>query len=235
MRAKHCWLLLGSALAGLFLTATVNAQATVECISHNYEYEECHAPLKKSATLAATKLGASCDLTVLGVDDDSGFLHFDNALREALEAQDAAAVAALASFPLRLNLGDGSHATLRDTAAFRQRGASLLPPLRRAVDATQPGEVFCNDNGVMYGNGEIWANPVGSGSEAPFRITTINLPRSAAPQAAPAAAKLAGARLSCATSKFRIEIESMSDGKPLYRSWNLPHAAHDVHAFGTGS
>lgn len=200
MRAKHCWLLLGSALAGLFLTVTVNAQATVEGISHNYEYEECHAPLKKSAMLAATKLGGSCDLTVLGVDDDSGFLRFDNALREALEAQDAAAVAALASFPLRLNLGDGSHVTLRDAVAFRQREASLLPPLRRAVDAAQPSELFCNDNGVMYGDGEIWANPVGSGSAAPFRITAINLPKGAALQGAPAAARLADATLSCSTS-----------------------------------
>lgn len=177
---------------------------------------------------ATARLGESCDLSVLGAKDSSGFLHFDNALREALEARDAGAVAALISFPLQLNLAGGGHETVRDAAAFQRQSGALLPVLRKAVMAQQPGELFCNMNGVMYDNGTIWANPVGSGIAAPFLITSVNLPKGVSLQAAATPATAAAARkpeLACKTDKFRIEIESMGDGKPLYRAWNLPHAA----------
>lgn len=177
---------------------------------------------------AAARLGASCDLSVLGTNDASGFQHFDNALREALEARDAGAVAALIAFPLRLNLAGGGHESVRDAAAFQQQSGTLLPVLRKAVMAQPPGELFCNADGVMYDNGTIWANLVGSGIAAPFRITSVNLPQGVALRAAAAPAPQGAGRkpeLACKTDKFRIEIDTLGDGKPLYRAWNLPHAA----------
>lgn len=177
---------------------------------------------------AATRLGESCDLSVLGASDSGGFLHFDNALRKALEARDAGAVGTLISFPLQLNLVGGGQETLRDAAAFQRLSGVLLPVLRKAVMAQQPGQLFCNMDGVMYNNGTVWANPVGSGIAAPFRITSMNLPKHVSLHAASVPATATTGRKSelvCTTDRFRIEIESMGDDKPLYRAWNLPHAA----------
>lgn len=175
---------------------------------------------------AAARLGESCDLSVLGVGSSSGFLHFDNALREALQARDADAAAALISFPLPLNLAAGGHQTLRDAAAFRLQSGMLLPVLHKAVMSQPPVELFCNMNGVMYDNGAVWVNRVGSGIGAPFLITSVNLPKGVSlPAAAAQPAQARKPELACKTDKFRIEIESMGDGKPLYRAWNLPHAS----------
>lgn len=183
-----------------------------------------------TAASAAARLGASCDLAVLGASDSSGFLRFDNALREALEARNAGAVAALVSFPLQVNLASGGHQTLRDATAFRQQAAALLPVLRKAVMPQQPGQLFCNADGVMYADGTVWANPVGSGGAAPFRITSMNLPKGVSLGAAGTPVAARKPELACSTEKFRIEIEAMGDGKPLYRAWNLPHAASAVPA-----
>lgn len=178
------------------------------------------ALLVPMAATAATKLGDSCDLSVLGAHDSGAFLHFDNSLREALAAGDAGAVAALVSYPLRVNLAGGGRAEVRDAAAFRQHASALMPALRKAVDAQQPGGLFCNADGVMYDNGVVWVNAVGSGVAAPYRITALevaSLGAAAAPAAGPKAL------LACATGKFRIEIEDVGGGTPRYRSWNLPH------------
>lgn len=46
-------------LAAFWLPATASAQATVECISHNYQYNECYAPLD-APTLVYQNSHASC-------------------------------------------------------------------------------------------------------------------------------------------------------------------------------
>lgn len=173
---------------------------------------------------AAARLGESCDLSVLGAKDSSGFLHFDNALRAALEARDAGAVAALVSFPLRVNLAGGGHQTLRDAAAFRQQSASLLPVLLTAVTARPTAALFCNANGVMYANGTIWASPVGSGSAAPFRIIALNLPAGmslhTANAPAVAAAPAHGFAVDITLSpKAAQRLQTAHEGITVWASW----------------
>jgi hypothetical protein len=200
--------------------------------------------LLSSSAFAETRLGDSCDLSILGVRDNTDFMHFDNALREAVQARDAAALSRLVQFPLRLNYQNGSHVAVSNATALQDRLATTWPILHKAVIGQQPGELFCNAEGVMYGDGEIWAGPTG-GVAAPFRITSISLPDSAA-VAVPAQAKPAEAnvQLACNTDRFHIVIDGNGDDASRYRSWNKPHAAPDKPAMelagkangeGTGS
>lgn len=178
-----------------------------------------------SAT-AQTRLGDSCDLAVLGVRNDANFMRFDNALREAVEGRNAQALAGMLQFPLALNTG-GRRATIANPAAWQERftgpfAAALWPLLHKAVIGQQPGALFCNAEGVMYGNGEVWATPVGQG----FRVSAINLPAAAPGGDAAKPTVLLG----CSTDKFRIVIDAMGEGAARYRSWNQPHAAPDTPA-----
>ena len=133
---------------------------------------------------ASTRLGESCDLAALGARDAAGFMRFDRALRDAVQGSDAQALDALLQFPLALNRG-ASRTTIADAAAWRkQLDAAWWPVLQRAVAGQQPQALFCNADGVMYGDGAIWANPAGTA----LRISAINLPRQAATSDAHAAA-----------------------------------------------
>lgn len=176
---------------------------------------------------AASRLGESCDLAALGVNDTTGFYRFDNALREAVTARDAAALAPLADYPVRLNYSDGGHVEVYDAADLRDRYASgLWPILQQAVIGQQPGDLFCNAQGVMYGDGAVWASP--AGRSGAFRISAFNLPGHAPAEGRPTTAaptRAAGGSkvlLECDTNKFHIVIDAGADEQPRYRSWNQP-------------
>lgn len=180
------------------------------------------AALMSASAFAGSRLGDGCDLSVLGVQNETEFMHFDNAVREAVTAKDAAALAKLAQFPLRLG-----KASVNSAAALQSRLADAWPALQKAVNAKQPGELFCNGEGVMYGDGEIWANP-GSGLAAPFRITSLNLPQQhAATQAVASGGKV---QLACGTDHFQIVVDEQANDTSRYRSWNKPHTAPDAPA-----
>jgi len=187
-----------------------------------------------TSAMAETRLGDSCDLSVLGVHDNANFYHFDNALREAVTSRNAAALAALVQYPIRLNYKNGAHAGIDDAATLQGHAAALWPILQTAVIGQQPGELFCNADGVMYGDGAVWVNPENDGQR--FRISALNLPvdapaRNASTGAAAAhPAKAGKTMLTCDTNKFHIVIDAAADQQPRYRSWNRPHLPPDAPA-----
>lgn len=177
---------------------------------------------------ADTRLGESCDLAVLGVKDKSEFLDFDAALRAAIERRDASALAPLVQFPLRLNHADGKHASLESAAALSSRFDQAFGPAVRATVAGQKVDaLFCNADGVMYGDGAVWVNRVDAGRGPQFRVTAVNVPGDSSAQGAPAAD--AKPLLACSTDRFHIVIDGTS-ASPRYRSWNKPHAPPEPHA-----
>lgn len=184
--------------------------------------------------IADTRLGDSCDLSVLGLTNKDDFLRFDRSLRSALEKRDAAALALVVDLPLTLNYADGSHVSLNDAATLQLRFDEAFPPaLRKIVLAQKPEALFCKYDGLMYGNGELWANLVGDSKAQRLRVVAVNLPDSAADKQKPGARKV---QLACDTDKFHVVIDG-SDDAPRYRSWNKPHAPPDKPAMeliGTG-
>lgn len=198
------------------------------------------AALLATPASAATRLGDGCDLGVVGVRDDVAFLQFDRSLRDAVQRQDAAALARLLQFPLRMTWKDGAHTTIADAAALQGRlPAASWALLHKAVSAQPPAQLFCNVQGVMYGNGELWASPDAAAVDPAFRIIAINLPENA-PAPAPAAGAHAvpggasvvpaATHLACSTDKFHVVIDTVSAGMPRYRSWNRPHGPPDTPA-----
>lgn len=202
-----------------------------------------------SPARADTRLGDGCDLAILGVKDKAEFLRFDSALKAALEQQDAAALALLVRFALRVNQADGSRVSLDNAAALQSQFAQVFgPAVRAAVTRQKPDTLFCKpDGGVMYGDGEVWADRVEAGRGRQFRVTTVNVPAGAAAAKAPAAAAAAAEPkplLACSTDKVHVVIDGKDDKAPRYRSWNKPHAPPDAPALeltgkaggeGTGS
>lgn len=196
-----------------------------------------------TSAMAQSRLGESCDLSTFGIHDNTNFYHFDNSLREAVTGRNAAALAALVQYPVRLNYKNGGSAEVNDATTLRERYvASLWPVLQKAVLGQQPGELFCNAEGVMYGDGAVWVSPDSHGQR--FRITALNLPGSAPVQHAATAAVPGQAEsgyktlLTCDTNKFHIVIDAAADGQPRYRSWgsaHLPPAAPAMNLVGQES
>lgn len=182
---------------------------------------------------ADTRLGDGCDLAILGAKDKGEFMRFDSALNAAIQAQDAAALAPLVKFPLRVNQAGGGHVSIDNAAALQARFAQVFTPaVRAAVTRQKPDALFCKaDGGVMYGDGEVWADRLDVAGGGPqFRVTAVNLPAGAAASAtakAPAAAE-AKPLLACSTDKFHVVIDG--NDTPRYRSWNKPHAPPDAPA-----
>ncbi len=184
------------------------------------------AAAASTPTRADTRLGDSCDLANLGVKDKAEFLRFDAALRTALEEKDATALALLVSFPLRVNHADGRRVSLANAAALQARFEQTFgAEVRAAVAKQRPEALFCKADGVMYGDGEIWASEVDVGKTQQFRVTAVNVPAGSAAASAPAAD--VKPLLACNTGKFHVVIDGREGAAPRYRSWNKPHAPPD--------
>ncbi len=180
-----------------------------------------------SPARAETRLGDGCDLAVLGVADTAEFLRFDRALKTALDAQDAAALALLVRFPLRVNHADGGRISLDNVAALQSHFAQAFDPaVRSAVTRQESESLFCKaDGGVMYGDGEVWVDRVDVGRGRQFRVTPVNVPAGAAAKARAETAPKP--RVACSTDQHRVVIDGRDDAAPRYRSWNRPHAPPD--------
>jgi hypothetical protein len=161
-----------------------------------------------------TKLGNSCDLSILGAKDTKSFLAFDKELRTAITKQDAAAMAFVVEFPLRINSATGEY-SLNDPAALQSHFQEVFPAaVRKAILDQKVEEMFCKDEGVMYGNGEVWVDATKLG----YAIQIVNL-RSAVHS------PVANERqidFVCQTEKFRIVVDSVARTS-RYRAWNRPH------------
>lgn len=82
------------------------------------------------------------------------------AFRKAVATRDAAAVAALVAYPLRVKLG-GRAATIRDNHDFVVHyDAIVTPAMAAAIGRQRYGALFVNYQGVMFGNGEAWINGI---------------------------------------------------------------------------
>ena len=163
----------------------------------------------------SSRLGESCDLRALGATDTKSFIAFDRELRAAMSKQDAVAVAFLVKQPLRINDDRGSF-YLNDAASLQSRFQEVFPPRVRTTILKQPIEaLFCNSNGIMYGNGIVWVNLTGTR----YAIETINGVGSP-----PATGKI---EFICETDKERIVIDTGAIGAPRYRTWNKPRALTD--------
>jgi hypothetical protein len=181
-------------------------------------------------TLAAKTVPAEeglgqCVFVVAG-PGETAFLSFDRELRSALSSKDAAALALLMRFPLRVNSIDGGSIFIQDPATLQLRFEEVFTPLlRAAVMKQKPQTVFCRDDGIMYGQGELWININGRGKAAHFAVATINVPLEEKKTVNDHHASSVGQVVfTCNADKHRIILDRRKPGEVRYRSWNKPRS-----------
>lgn len=80
--------------------------------------------------------------------------------RQAVGSKDAGAVAALVQYPLKATI-DGRQATIADADDFVQRyDAIVTPAMAETIAAQKYADLFVNQQGVMFGDGQAWINGI---------------------------------------------------------------------------
>ncbi|MBI2571112.1 MAG: hypothetical protein HYV63_29250 [Candidatus Schekmanbacteria bacterium] len=176
-----------------------------------------NAPTPAQAASAADALQAGMD-------------RFERELRGALARHDAAAMALLVRFPLRINHPDFSITTLDNPRALENGFDQAFPPeLRETVLRSSRDQLVGLDE-MSFANGLLWASRIGEGETGSWRLRTVNLPRSSFDPKKPAPM---GLEFTCETAKLRIVVESDSHSAAVlpprirFRAWDKPHFPPD--------
>lgn len=110
-------------------------------------------------------------LASMGIDNPQSTKAFLAQLRSAADNKDQQAIVNLVSYPFStydagtlLKTYESSDELLND---FDQ---VVTPPILEAMSKADYSTLFANDQGIMIGNGELWANQI----DSDLKITAIN-------------------------------------------------------------
>jgi hypothetical protein len=99
---------------------------------------------------------------------------FMTELQRRLKAGDKEGLADLANFPLRVNHGKSKPLIVKDRAAFLRSFDQIYPPaVASAVAAADVRDLFANYQGVMLGQGIVWAHRTEKGH---YGVIAVNPP-----------------------------------------------------------
>lgn len=104
---------------------------------------------------------------------------FARNLQDALAKADARRVAALVHYPLRVNTLGAKTRQLSRTQLLKEFDAVFPPAVVKQVLDQDPTDLFRNYQGVMFGNGAVWANEFCGPAvrpHCPVLITAVNRP-----------------------------------------------------------
>ncbi|NHQ87062.1 hypothetical protein HA050_13165 [Iodobacter sp. HSC-16F04] len=96
---------------------------------------------------------------------------FLKSLQTAVAKDDAASVAKLTRFPLKVNLP--KKITLKAPQFIAQYSKVITPKVKAAVLAQTTETLFRNSNGAMIGNGEIWFSGICLNKECSEQTTKV--------------------------------------------------------------
>lgn len=95
---------------------------------------------------------------VLG--DSSKYEQAFTAFQNAVAAHDTKAVAALVAYPFTANVGSRK-VKLSDASAFRRHYDAIVTlDIANVITRQRYADLFVNEDGVMFGQGEAWLNGV---------------------------------------------------------------------------
>lgn len=104
---------------------------------------------------------------------------FARSFQAALQHKDLPRVAAMVSFPLRVNTEGGPRRRVGQAELLKSFDQVFTPSVVKAVLAQDPDALFQNQQGVMFGDGEVWAAevcPAQPQAPCPLRVVTVNRP-----------------------------------------------------------
>ena len=133
-----------------------------------------HAPLVLAALLGACALAAADERDIPAQALES----FTQALQDALAKRDVQRVASMVKYPLAVT-SEGRRRRIGQ-AQFAAEFDRIFPEsVAREVLAQDPKQFFQNEQGVMFGNGVVWASEFCNGQKRPncvVLIITVNQP-----------------------------------------------------------
>lgn len=111
------------------------------------------------ATDAVTASDGAVNDTIESIlGDHTKYQAVINGLQSAVQAGDSAAVAALAHYPIDVDI-DGKTITLKNETEFVSRYKEFMTPdIGKAIVETEYADLFVNYKGVMFGSGQAWIN-----------------------------------------------------------------------------
>lgn len=96
-----------------------------------------------------------CNLGVTGIEDKAAFIKFFSELKTAFASKDQDAIGKVMLFPFKVN-GDKRY-SVKDMAEFKKKFNSIFTKkITDAVVSQDIGNLFCRDQGVMIGSGQVW-------------------------------------------------------------------------------
>lgn len=118
---------------------------------------------------------SGCNLAHAGIKDKKAFLHFYDEMKEAILKKEKDKLANMVHYPLWVYVQKKrrfTRAPMKTPKDFMAHIKGILIPKVVAVVEEQKMEnIFCNYQGVMLGNGEIW---LGINNEGELGIKAIN-------------------------------------------------------------
>jgi len=121
-------------------------------------------PAAGQATAANPAVPAAAPADDAGVDqaidralgDHNQYRAVFSAFKQAVADHDAAKVAELIDYPLRVTIG-GKKSRVGSAKEFLARYAQIMTPaIQDVVTQQRYADLFVNSAGVMFGNGEVW-------------------------------------------------------------------------------
>ena len=118
-----------------------------------------------------TNESSGCDLKITGIDDREAFLNYFSLLKVAASKKNQSQIEKLVIFPLRVN-SNLKHKVIKDIATLDKVFSSVFTPkILSMISSQQLEKLFCRDQGVMLGNGEVWLTK----RDEKIGISAINL------------------------------------------------------------
>ncbi|HMF65431.1 MAG TPA: hypothetical protein VK608_15180 [Edaphobacter sp.] len=107
---------------------------------------------------AAQASSAEIDKSISdNVGDPAKFKAFFANLKQAVEKHDAAAVAAVVSYPITVNQRTKAAVTIRTPQSFITRYDQIITPhIADVIQKQKYEDLFVNYQGAMLGSGEVW-------------------------------------------------------------------------------
>ncbi len=118
----------------------------------------------------ANKEHSGCDLEITGIESKSEFLKFFSDLKEAARTPDKTKFGRLVIFPLRVNFNPKSRKVKSNEELIKDFDRIFTTKVIAAIKAQEVKNIFCRDQGVMIGVGDVWIQQDGK----QIGISTVN-------------------------------------------------------------
>lgn len=122
------------------------------------------AVLLAFSLLAAPALAQSDANTDAAIDyalgDHAAYRAAFDAIQKAVTDDDGAAFAAWVSYPIKVTT-DGEEMSIADAGQFAEHYDNIVTDeIKTAISDQAWAGLFVNDQGVMFGNGQVWLNGI---------------------------------------------------------------------------